>query len=429
MRHYWGQRKMTGVLAAGVLAATGLIAGSASAKTLTAKTAPSVITVGTLYASTGAFATSSLPQYAGLQFWAKEVNRAGGVYVKPFKKKIKVRIVALNDESNPATATTLYNQLLTQDNVNVLVSDFGSVLTAPAITLAKDQKKLVFDVSGTGTNFFNGGADPNIVLTSLPVSSIWPKPLTSLLLQLKAKRVAILYCQNDFDGAQAQAIKGFLVKGGVTPVYFQGVPTSQTDYSTLLQSIKATNPDAVLELGYPNNDIAFLNELASTGTHFKFALTVFPGQLPALFIKDVGVKALSYTFTYAEPPTVAYNQVNIGLGTTAFQRAFAPADPSSVNFLNVAGYNAGLAVQAALQNATSLSPAGLHAGINAVSGKLRTLEGNFRINNAGAQVGELLPVGQIHPAGNRIAVKIIKPAIAAEIPMVNAKPLYPAPKG
>lgn len=419
---------MAGVLVAGSLVASGVSSSTASASTKSS--APSVISVGTLYASTGAFATSSLPEYAGLKFWAAQVNKAGGMYVKPFHKKIKVKIVALNDRSTPATATTLYDQLLTQDKVDVMVADFGSVLTAPAITIAKDQKKLVFDVTGSGTSFFSSGADPYVVLTSLPVSSVWAKPLADLLLQLKTKRVAILYDVNDFDQAQATAIKGFLAKRGVAPVYFQGVPTTQSDYSTLLQSIKATNPNAVLELGYPTNDIAFLNLLASTDTHFDLTVTAFLGQLPTLFQKDVGAKELDYTYTYAAAPTAAYNKVSLGLGTKAFEKAFAPSDPTSVNFLDVAGYNAGLAVQASMANAKSMTSLGLRAGITAVSGKLQTLEGVFKVNDTGAQIGELLPMGQIIPSGsNSFSIKIVLPATSAEKSMVDAKPIYPAPKG
>lgn len=417
---------LPGALAAGSLVVATAMS-SAATRPATPRAKASVFTVGTLYASTGSYSTSSLPQYAGLQFWAKEVNRSGGLYVKPYHKKVKVKIVALNDQSNPATATTLYNQLLTQDHVNVVVADFGSVLTAPAITLAKNDKRLLFDVSGTGTTFFSNGPDPDVVLTSLPVSSVWPKPLAELLIHLKAKRVAILYCQNDFDQAQEQAIKGFLAKGGISLVYDQGVPTTQSDYSTLLQSIKATNPDAVLELGYPNNDIAFLNEIKSSGLHFKFVLTPFPGQLPQLFSKDVGAKTLDYMYTYAEPPTVAYNKVTIGLGANQFKNAFAPGNPGSVNFLNVAGYNAGLAIQGAMANATSISTLGMRAGVTAVSGKMQTLEGSFKVDDTGEQLGELLPMGQMMPAGGGFVVKIVYPATPAEQFMVNAKPIYPAP--
>jgi branched-chain amino acid transport system substrate-binding protein len=406
-----------------------LASSPATGATARTSSANNTITVGTLYASTGAYATSSLPEYAGLQFWAKQVNAQGGMYVAPLKKKEKVKIVSYNDQSDPATATTLYNELLTQNKVNVLVADFGSVLTAPAITLAKDQKHLLFDVTGSGTSFFSSGANPYVVLTSLPVSAVWPKPVTELLTKLKTKRVAILYCQNDFDQAQAIAIQGFLKKSGITPVYYQGVPTTQTDYSTLVQSIKATNPDAVLELGYPNNDIAFLNELKSTNLHFKFVLTPFFGQLPTLFAQDVGAKSLDYTYTYAVPPILTINTVNIGLGLTDFVKAFAPGKASSVNFLDVAGYNAGLAVQAAFDHATSMSQLGIRAGITAVSGKLQTLEGTFKVDKTGEQIGELLPVAQAFPSGKSFSLKIVYPAIPSQVSMVNSAPKYPAPMG
>jgi branched-chain amino acid transport system substrate-binding protein len=400
---------------------------ASSAMGASPRSSSNTISVGTLYASTGSFATSSMPEYAGLQFWAKQVNAHGGMYVAPAKKKEMVKIVSYNDQSDPATATTLYNQLLTQNHVNVLVSDFGSVLTAPAITIAKNQKHLLFDITGSGTSFFQNGANPYVVLTSLPVSAVWPKPVAGLLAKIKARKIAILFDQNDFDQAQAAAIKGFLHQEGITPVYYQGVPTTQTDYSTLVQSIKSSNPDAVLELGYPNNDIAFLNQLKASNLHFKFVLTPFLGQLPTLFNQDVGVSTVDYTYTYAVPPTLSINSVNTGLGLNAFVRAFAPGKPASVDFLNVAGYNAGLAVQEAFAHATSMSQLGIRAGITAVNGKMRTLEGVFNVNKTGEQVGELLPIAQAVPHGKGYTLKIVYPATASQKTMVNASPIYPAP--
>ncbi len=426
--HLFGKRVGASLLAVAMGAAGVVALGSGGVSGAATKHKVGTITVGTLYASTGAYATSSLPQYAGLQFWAKQVNAQGGMYVKPLKEKEKVKIIAYNDQSDPATATTLYDQLLNQNHVNVMVTDFGSVLTAPAVTIAKNQRHILFDVTGTGTTFFDSGPNPYLVLTGLPVSSIWPLPVVKLLKHLGAKNIAILYCQNDFDQAQANTISAALKQDGITPVYFQGVPTTQSDYSTLVQSIKATNPDAVLELGFPNNDIAFLNELASTGTHFKFLLTAFPGQLPALFGTSVGAKELDYTYTYGVPPTLRYNQVNSGMGINKFLETFAPGKASSIAFTSIAGYNTGLVIQAAFANATSMTQLGIRAGVSKVSGKLSTLEGTMKWNAAGAQLGELLPISQIVPKGaSGFQFKIVYPGTPQQVKLVNAQPLYPAP--
>lgn len=273
--------------------ATGL-ALSATALAAHAATAPSEIKIGTLYASSGPFAVASQGQFEGLKFWADAINKDGGVFVKAFNKKIPVKLVAYDDQSSTSTATTLYNQLITQDKVDVLVADFGSVLTSVAVPLAAEHHMLLIDPTGSGANFFTKPTN-YLADVSIPSSTVWPIPLANYLLQQKIKKVAILYDANDFDASQANTLKDVLAKAGVKPVYDHGVPTSETNYTILLHAIAATQPEAVLEFGYPPNDIAFLKALNQSGLHFPMTFTIFPGQLMTLLEKNVGQKALAYT--------------------------------------------------------------------------------------------------------------------------------------
>jgi len=379
------------------------------------------LTIGTLYSGSGSFAASSIPQYDGLKFWASQVNAAGGVLVGGLHKKFMVKIVAYNDQSDPTTAATLYNQLITQNHVDILASDFGSVLTAPAVTLAQEHKIVLFDPTGTGATFFSS-PNPYLVLTSLPTSAVWPKPAADFILSKHISKVAIVYCANDFDQSQANTIKATLATGGVTPVYFQAVPTSTSDYGPIIQKIQSLSPEAVIELGYQNNDIAFLNDLRSASVHFPFVLTAFPTQLPQLFAKDVGASGLAYTFGYGVPPVLQINNVNYGMGFSAFEQAFS-ASNGPVSFLNVAGYQLGLVIQDALAHAASLDQLAIRAGVTAISGQLKTLTGTFIVNDTGAQLGELLPVAQDQPSSSgQIDWKIVYPADQA-----NAQAVYPAP--
>src|SRR5437763_16815409 len=89
--------------------------------------APAEIKLGTLYASSGRYASISMPVHSALKLWIDQKNADGGVYVKAFDKKIPIRLVAYDDQSNTATASTLYNQLITQDKVDLLVAASGSV--------------------------------------------------------------------------------------------------------------------------------------------------------------------------------------------------------------------------------------------------------------------------------------------------------------
>ncbi|MGA2763321.1 MAG: ABC transporter substrate-binding protein [Spirochaetia bacterium] len=384
--------------------------------------APLEITVGTLYAGQGAFAVSSMPQYQGLQFWADQVNRNGGAMVKAYGRKVPVKIVAYNDNSTTATASTLYNQLITQNKVDILVSDFGSVLTSVAVPIARNNKMLLFDPTGTGASFFTAD-NPYLVLTSLPSSGIWPVSLAGFLLDRKISKIAVVYAANDFDQSQAETLKSKLAEGGVTPISYQSVATDTRDYGVILRNIAGQSPDAVIEFGYAPNDIAFLQGIQSGGYHFKMVFTVFSGQQFSIIDKAVGDAALQGTYTYPTPPLYGFNKVDYGLGMDEFVKAFeAEHNGTNVNFLHIAGYNAGLVIGKALETSASLKQEDLRAAVAGFSGKLNTLDGAFKIDTTtGAQVGELLPVAQFQLSGGAL-----KPVIVYPGDLANGREIYPA---
>ncbi len=401
-RYLWTLASVAALLAMG----GGATASAASAP------APKFITIGTLYAGSGNYATSSLPELAGLKFWISQVNAKGGVYVKAYHKKIKIRLVDYNDQSDPNTATTQYAQLITQDKVNILVSDFGSVLTAAAVTVAKEHKMVLFDPTGTGSSFFTPPS-PYIVLTSLPTSAVWPDSFAKYLIALGKKRVAIVYATNDFDGAQDATLVAALEAHHITPVYNNGVDTATSNYTVIIHNMAQTHPDAAVEFGYPNNDITFFQNLSASGVHFPFLFTIFPGQQLALLTQNVGAKALSDTFTYPTPPLLAYNKgITYGLSLNAFAKAIKPQIKSAPNFLDIAGYQAGLVIQKTLETSKSLSQLDLRAA----AGRIRffTLDGQYKLAKSGAQLGELLPVAQLQPTkSGGVAPVIVYPQSVA----------------
>ena len=190
----------------------------------------------------------------------------------------------------------------------------------------------------------------------------------------------------------------------------------------MLHTIAATNPDAVLEFGYNPNDIAFLRDYASSGLHFKMVFTIFPGQLYSLIEKNVGAKALAYTYTYPTPPLVNFKSVTLGPTTDAFVKAFTEATKQAPNFLNCAGYNNGLIVGDMLGRGADIQQLAFHQALMDMSGKTTTLLGEFKINENGAQLGELLPVAQLVPEGDTNKFVVVYPQDKA-----TGSAVYPAP--
>jgi branched-chain amino acid transport system substrate-binding protein len=395
-----------------------------------AQTAPAEIRIGHIHAGSGNFASISMPAYNGLQIWVNETNAAGGAVVKPFGRKIPLKLISYDDQSNPATASTLLNQLITQDKVDILVSDSGSVLTAVAVPIAKEHQRLLFDMTGTGSSLFSKD-NPYIVLLGDPVSTIWPKYIADFLKDQGAKdgikKVALLYATNEFTNTQATALRGFLTQPGspIQIVYDQGVPTNTSNYAVTIDNIAQTEPDAVLELGYVGNDIAFLRNLGDSGQKFKFLFTIYSGLETDELVKNVGAAGLENVFTYITGVWLA-NKAEVGMPIDAFRAAWTKAYPGSgveFGYNSIAGYTTGLVIGQALANTDSLDQLDLRKAVYSQSGKLKTIDGPFELDEQGGQIGEITPLGQIIPDGKGgVKLNAIYPPDVA-----NAKPVYNKP--
>jgi branched-chain amino acid transport system substrate-binding protein len=279
------------------------------------------------------------------------------------------------------------------------------VLTSVGVPIAKEHKQFLFDVSGTGAAFFTND-NPYIALMGDPVSTIWPHYISDFLADEGAKAgiktVAILYSTNDFTGTQAAALKGFFEKDAkVKVVYYQGVPTSTSNYTVLINNIAALNPDAVLELGYVGNDIAFLRNLQDSGNQFRFVFSIYAGTEKDEIEKNVGVSALTNVYSYVPPSNYEYTP-EVGMTQKQFRAAWeAKYPPGTVAFgaNAVYGYMTGLVVERTLATTKSLDQMDIHDAVFALSGKLKTLDGTFVLRKDGAQIGEVTPLGQLQPAG------------------------------
>ncbi|HEU0229897.1 MAG TPA: ABC transporter substrate-binding protein [Burkholderiaceae bacterium] len=415
-------RKVISYLIAGSLLLFSALAAAASA--------PSEIKIGTLYASSGPFAAISMPVHLGLKLWAADENAKGGVMVKPYGKRIPIKLIAYDDQSNTATAATLYNQLITQDKVDILVADSGSVLTSMAVPLAREHKMFLLDQTGTGGTFFTPD-NKYIALMSDPVSTIWPKYIADFLTKegpkLGIKRIALIYATNDFTGTQANAVRKMIndAHAPVKIVYDKGVPTSTSNYTVLLNSIRAAQPDAVIQMGYPGNDVAFLRNLHDSGAHFKWLFAIYPGLETEHMLKTVGVDGMKYVYTYT-PSSVVQYKVESGMSLPEFHKAWDKTYPNtkvSFGFNSVAGYTTGLVIQNALAVTKSMKQLDLREAVFSLSGKLKTLDGTFELDKDGAQIGEITPLGQLVPDGKGgLKFSIVYPTDVA-----TGKPVYPAP--
>ena len=83
------------------------------------------IRIGASLSQTGAFAVPGQNQLRGYQLCVKHLDDKGGVLGR------KLKLVVYDDGSDPATAVRLYEKLITQDKVDLVLGPYSSPITDP----------------------------------------------------------------------------------------------------------------------------------------------------------------------------------------------------------------------------------------------------------------------------------------------------------
>ncbi len=131
-----------------------------------AKAAPP-IKVGISLSLTGDFADPGKAAQRGYQLWAAEVNKAGGI----LGRQVEIKIV--DDASSPDQVVTNYQNLITQDKVDIVFGPFSSLLTIPAARVAKRYGYSFIEPAGGGPKVFAAAPRQPLLRATRPGGEGW----------------------------------------------------------------------------------------------------------------------------------------------------------------------------------------------------------------------------------------------------------------
>ncbi len=105
-----------------------------------AATAPDQIVIGCTLPLTGRFAGNGIEVKDGYEIAVQHINEDGGIFVKEFGKKIPVKLVMYNDESDPQKAVTRYEKMNTDEKVVAYLGSFSTTINASLVAIAEKNK-------------------------------------------------------------------------------------------------------------------------------------------------------------------------------------------------------------------------------------------------------------------------------------------------
>ena len=228
------------------------------------------VLVGGAISQTGQYAEPAGRQVNSIKLWVDEVNGRGGL----LGHKVVARL--LDDKSDTQTAIKLYEKLITEDKVDLLLAPYSSGITE-AVANVNERYKMPFVAYGAAsTPIWEKGR--RYIFNIVAVAEDYQKGAVHLAKQIGVKKIAIIGQDSLFPRQAGQGAKEWAKKLGVDVVLEENYPPKQTDFTALLQKIKAAGADAVISNSYFADAAAQLRQMRELNINFKlYSSTVGPG--------------------------------------------------------------------------------------------------------------------------------------------------------
>lgn len=333
--------------------------------------AADAIKVGATVSLTGVYADLGKEQLHGMQMWVDDLNARGALLGRD------VRLIYYDDASDPATSTRLYEKLIEEDGVELLLGPYSSKLNLVASTVTE---KYDFPMIATG-----GAADAiwgrgyrNIFGIETPTSGYMDLVL-EFAKEKGLKRLALIYASTQFTREVAEWVRGDAWAFGLQVVFEEEYAEDNTAFNPLIQRLRRSDPEIVIGGTYLQDSLAFMRQAKAAGLEAEvFAFTVGPALRDfgdTLGADAEGVMGIVQWMRSARLPR-AYDL------SYRYKRKYGyNAGPHAAS-----GYAAGQVLEAAVRLAGSLDKDKIREQLRTL--KFRSVIGHYRVDESGKQIGK-----------------------------------------
>ena len=340
--------------------------------------AQSPIKIGASLSLTGTYAAPAQNQQRGYQLCAKQVNEAGGVVGR------KLEFVLYDDQSQPATAVRLYERLVTQDKVDLLLGPYSSPVTEAVASINEKYKMPMVAPLAAATSIFKKGRRYIFMIQS--PAEVYLEGVVEIAARKGLKTMALINEDTLFPKATVQGTLELAKKKGLQVVFVEAYPKGHTDFSGILTKVKAANPDVLGASTYFDDAVAITRQMKELNVNPKMYAVTVGGDLPK-FYELLGKNA---EFVYGASqwePELPYP------GAAEFAEAYRKEFPGAdLSYHSAGGYGGCQILVEAIRRAGSLNGEKIRAEILTL--ETNTINGPFKVDADGFQLAHKMVLFQ-----------------------------------
>lgn len=247
------------------------------------------IKIGQALALTGPFAQTGLVHKIVSEYYVDRLNKRGGLLGRP------VAYTLYDDQSKPDVSRTLYEKLITSDNVDLILAPYGTASILAAMGVAQRYKK-VFIQNTMGV--------PALATYEWQFSALvsGPDPSRSLPEKVLAtyastgnppKTIAVVTSKFPSAEDMAKGMRAVADEHKLKEVAFLEYDTGTRDYGSIAARIKDADPDYMFVgcLGVEGNQL--LEALTKIGYAPKRHFYLYPSAVLASYAPAEGATSLT----------------------------------------------------------------------------------------------------------------------------------------
>jgi branched-chain amino acid transport system substrate-binding protein len=202
------------------------------------------IKVGASLPLTGEFSEPGKAARQGYEVWEAMVNEGGGLI-----EGRPVEMVIKDDQSNQNTIVADYNALISQDQVDLLLGTFSSLLNLPASAVAERNRMLYVEPAGGAPELFDRGFRYLFFAqqaTADKQGEVWANYITELPESERPKTAAYPTLDDPFAQPTSEGIEAILEPAGIETVYRETYTIDNPNLDGIASAMKSRNPDLVV---------------------------------------------------------------------------------------------------------------------------------------------------------------------------------------
>lgn len=210
------------------------------------------IKIGASLSLTGKYAWTGNRMLEGYKVWETLINEKGcspglegyGCKGPGLINGRPVKLIIYDDQSNPATGVKLYQKLITDDKVDLLMGPYSSAI-AKSVTPVIERAQMPMVSSGGSDDSIWKGQKLQWHAQGLVPTSKYTPGLAAIAEAKGCKTAAIVFEDTAFPIALAQAAKSELENKGIKIVLYEGYPKGLSDWTPVMRKAWALKPDII----------------------------------------------------------------------------------------------------------------------------------------------------------------------------------------